>query len=118
MTSRVCRCLEAAKAEANRGLAGLSELQLSRDLTWLEKDLRDLRNLGALTATLVPMAELQADAFESIRRWLCQRRVNPLTESAFNQAIATAQTDLRGIVPKLIDLLREILNTRSEERRV
>ncbi|HKB92487.1 MAG TPA: DUF3418 domain-containing protein, partial [Opitutaceae bacterium] len=110
---RMFKSPEDAQAATNRGLAHLSELQLSRDLTWLEKDLRDLRNLGALTATLVPMAELQADAFESIRRWLCQRRVNPLTESAFNQAIATAQTDLRGIVPKLIDLLREILNTRQ-----
>ena len=62
-----------------RGLAALIERQLSNDLGWLERDLRAVKNLGPLIATLAPAEELQAQAFQEIRAWVCGRTVAPLT---------------------------------------
>ncbi len=141
---RLAKTPEEAATATRAGLALLLERQLSHELTWLERDLRGLRELGALTATLAPLAELQAQAFASIRRWVCdaqrievgrvipnapvalgssdspesQRRVrdNPpyLTATAFTTALEKSKTDLRGIVPRLTDLLREILGLRQD----
>jgi ATP-dependent helicase HrpA len=122
---------EAAQAVTRRGLAALFEQQLGRDLGWLERDLRALRTLGPLIATLAPADELQAHAFESIRRWLCdparlRETINPprtsgrsesgspLTAAMFSLALAQSKTDLQGIVPRLVDRLREILGLRQE----
>ncbi len=122
---------EEARAASRAGLAKLFETKLRFDLGWLEKDLRDLRALGPLAVTLVPLAQLQQDALESIRRWACDARrmgrANPpgepsrlggdaspylLTLATFATAVDVAKRDLRGLVPKLADTLREILTLR------
>ncbi len=104
---------DAAKATA-AGLAKLLELQLSRDLVWLERDLRALREVGPLASTLVPLVDLQAHAYDSIRRWLCDpARVSAPTTAAFTAALEKSRADLRGLVPRFTDLLREILTLRQ-----
>jgi ATP-dependent helicase HrpA len=76
-------------------------------------------DLGPLASTLAPIAELQEQAFEAIRRWLCDAgrcRATPpggLTPTAFGSALAGAQADVRGLVPRFIDRLREILEWRQ-----
>ena len=137
---RLFRTPEEAHRATKRGLAALLECQLGHDLGWLERDLRALRELGTLTATLGPVEELQAQALESIRRWVCDpervgvgrvipnasvaaesseqtRRIkdNPpyLTEAEFAAALEKSKADLRGLVPRLTDLLREILTLRQ-----
>ncbi|MEO7413093.1 MAG: DUF3418 domain-containing protein, partial [Opitutaceae bacterium] len=132
---------EEAHASTVGGLAALLERQLSHDLGWLERDLRALRNLGPLTATLAPMDELQAQAFQSIRRWLIDARrvgggrviagmaagAESATQAArikddsprlgaaeFSAAVERAKAELRGFVPRYVDLLREILGLRQE----
>jgi ATP-dependent helicase HrpA len=137
MPAGVAVRLFASSEEARRataaGVAKLLESQLRHDLGWLEKDLRDLRALGPLAATLASLASLQADAFESIKRWATDAgrvgAVGPngppatetrvvegnrpyLTQAMFERAVATAKADLRGLVPKLGDLLQEILEMR------
>jgi ATP-dependent helicase HrpA len=72
-----------------------------------------LRELGTLTATLMPLEELQAQAFESIRSWVGERPVAPLATAAFTAVLEKAKADLRGLVPRLTDLLREILTLRQ-----
>ena len=67
---RLFKTSEEADAVTDRGIAALLEIQLSRDLGWLERDLRALRELGPLIATLTSLDQLQADAFTSIRSWL------------------------------------------------
>jgi ATP-dependent helicase HrpA len=121
---RLAKTPEEAAAATRAGLALLLERQLSHELTWLERDLRGLRELGALTATLAPLAELQAHALEAIRRWVCDARrvavarvasrAPHLPASAFDGALNQAKADLRGIVPRLTDLLREILGLRQD----
>jgi len=131
---RLFKTSEEAAIETCAGLERLIELQLRYELAWLQKDLKALRDLGTLTATLAPMEQLQEHAFQSIRRWLCshervgrvvpnaplgdtaERRIKDnqptLTEKNFSAAVERAKIDLRGIVPRLCDLLREILTQR------
>ncbi len=129
---------EEARTATRRGLAALLERQLGHDLGWLECDLRALRELGALTATFAPLDELQAQAFGSLRRWLCDAerievgtrvptRPEPdpgatraakdsrpyLSAAAFAAALGKSKADLRGLVSLVCGLLREILTLRQ-----
>jgi ATP-dependent helicase HrpA len=92
----------------------LFERQLGHDLMWTQRDLRAMRELGPLTTTLAPLETLQEQAFESIRRWVTGRSVEPLTAGGFATVLEKAKSDLRGIVPRFVDLLREILTLRQE----
>ncbi|MBI5423173.1 MAG: ATP-dependent RNA helicase HrpA [Opitutae bacterium] len=124
---------EEARAATRVGLRRLLETALRYELGWLEKDLRDLRAIGTLTVTLAPLEKLQADALESIRRWVTEGgRVGAvalngpaaseakavggnrpyLTKENFERAVGDAKADLRGLVPKLVDWLRETLTLR------
>jgi ATP-dependent helicase HrpA len=102
---------EAAKV-ARDGFERLIELQLRYELAWLEKDLKKLRELGTLLTMVAPAETLQKDAFESIRHWLCARPVGPLTTTGFQKSVDQAKDAMRGLVPKFIDLVREILTAR------
>jgi ATP-dependent helicase HrpA len=167
---RLFKSAEEAGTATRAGLAALLELQLRYDLGWLERDLKKLRELGPLLATLAPLAELQVHALHSIRSWLCDAdrcragSPNPaivgsplagahsaderdssasklaayrsgdgrrgsdlssagpakeetppynLTTAAFAAAVEKAKTDLRACLPRLMDLLREILTLRQ-----
>jgi ATP-dependent helicase HrpA len=103
---------EEADAATRIGVEKLLGAQLRHDLGWLEKDLRALRMIGTLAVTLVSADQLQADALEGIRRWVCRREVKPLRAAAFAKALEQAKQDLRGLVPKLGDWLKEIFTLR------
>ncbi len=103
---------EEARAATRGGLAKLFEGQLRYELGWLEKDLRDLRTIGTLAVTLVPLERLQQHALETITRWVTGRAVWPLRASTYERELAAAKADLRGLVPKLTDMLREVLTLR------
>jgi ATP-dependent helicase HrpA len=111
---RLYRAPEEARAVLRRGLSRLFELQLRYELAWLQRDLRAMRALGVLAAAWIPVEALQEQACAALRRWACDRPVEPLTEAAFTRELERVQTDLRGVVPRLTDLLREILALRQE----
>ena len=111
---RLFKTAEEAQAATRDGLAALFALQLRYDLGWLERDLKALRDLGPLAATLAPIADLQAQALASIRTWVCGRPVEPLHAAVFSTVLDRAKADLRGLVPRLTDLLREILTLRQD----
>ena len=102
-----------ARAATPAGVAALVEAQLSKELAWLERDLRDLRELGPAAVALMPMEQWQSEAFACIRTWICQQPVSPLTRDAFVVRVAAARETLKGIVWKLIDPLREALALRT-----
>lgn len=126
---RLAKTPEEARDVTGRGLAALMERQLSNDLGWLERDLRAVKNLGPLISTLAPAEELQAQAFAMLRGWLCdpgrvgarasEPKGPPLagargyTTAVFTAALEKSQADLRGIVPRFCDQLREILALRQ-----
>ena len=125
---------EEATAATETGVEKLMGIHLRHDLGWLEKDLRALRMLGTLAVTLVSADQLQADALEGIRRWVCDgarmgvgavapngpidkaRAVEGnrpyLTASAFHHVVAQSKQDLKGLVPKLGDWLKEVFTLR------
>jgi ATP-dependent helicase HrpA len=106
---------EEAAAATRGGLRKLFEIQLRHDLGWLEKDLKALRMLGTLAVTLITPESLEQDALEAIRRWVCDpARVPPgyITAAAFPAALEAAKRDLRGLVPKLGDWLKETFTLR------
>ena len=130
---RLFKTEEEAQQATRRGLTALLELQLRHDLGWLQRDLKSLRSLGTLTATLVPMPELQKQANEMLHRWVCDpervlTQIKPpsaqsraaaesrpcLCAQHFETALAKSQSDLRGIVPRLGDALKEVLILRQE----
>jgi len=118
---------EEALAETRAGVSALLELGLRHDLGWLARDLRDFRKLGPLVSTLAPLAALEEDAAQMLRRWACDSARCPWRDAGvksgsaselragdFSAALAKAKADLRGIVPKLCDLLGEVLALRQE----
>src|SRR5690606_16885262 len=62
---RLFRTREDAEAHWPDGLRALLQEALRYDLAWLDKDLRALRELGPLAATLAPLATLQAQASQA-----------------------------------------------------
>jgi ATP-dependent helicase HrpA len=132
VAQRLFKTPEDAQCASETGLEKLLELSLGRELGWLERDLRSLRNLGPLTATLVPMAELQEQALFSLRAWLCapSRVDSPIpkevtssagsratairfAEEAFTAAAKKSKADLQGLVEHFTSLLQEILSLRQ-----
>jgi len=111
---RLFRTPEEAQVAGARGLAALLELQLRNDLAWLHRNLRALADLGATLAMLKPSEDLREDAYHCIRSWACGRPVDPLSGGTFSSAVAKAKEDLRGIVPRFVALVREILALRQE----
>ena len=124
---RLFKTPEEAASSTRQAIAALLERQLGHDLMWTQRDLRAVKTIGALAATLAPVEQLQEQAFESIRRWATDpQRVfggaapgpSPahvaVTAATFNVAVERAKTDLRGIVPRFVDLLREILTLRQD----
>ena len=103
---------EEAAAATRAGLRKLFEAQLRHDLGWLEKDLKALRPLGTLAVTLTTPEALQQDALAAIVRWVGGRPAAPLHAAVFAKQLATAKNDLRGLVPKLSDWLKETFTLR------
>jgi ATP-dependent helicase HrpA len=110
---RLLKTPEEAQAALRRGLFHLFELQLRYELAWLQRDLRDLRVLGVLAAAFLSVESLQEQAHATLRRWACARPVVPLTGEVFARELERIRADLRGVVPRLGDLLREILTLRQ-----
>ncbi len=111
---RLFRSPEEARAATERGVSALLERQLGHELMWTQRDLRALRMLGPLVAMLAPPDELQEDAFGAIRQWVTGRRVEPPTPAVFAAVLDKAKADLRGLVPRFVDQVKEILVLRNE----
>ena len=111
---RLFKTPEEARASTRLGLSSLLALQLRHDLAWLHRDLRAVAGLGPLLALLKPADDLREDAFRCLREWVCGRPVEPMTQRAFESAVARAREDLRGIVPRFVDRIREIAALRNE----
>ena len=132
---RLFKTPEEAAASSAPALERMMEWQLTHQLACLHKDLKQLRELGALLATLGTTDTLREHAYIAVSRWLlaatrigvatsvsesksgqaplAHARGYALTTDAFTAAVAKAKTDLQGLVPRLVDLLREVLTLRQ-----
>lgn len=91
------------------------ELAMGRESAWIQKELRSLQKLGL---SLLPLGGFEAAYSQA---WLHLRRhlfactpILPLRQSQFEATLARAATEKNGIVPRLLDRLQVLLNTRSE----
>jgi ATP-dependent helicase HrpA len=109
--------LEKALKEAahqQRAARGL-ETDLRYELAWLERDLKRIRDFGPLTATLTSADVLQADALEMFKAWALARELSDASGSTARKAAGeAAKLELRKLVPKFLDSLRQVLDLRAE----
>ena len=116
---RLARTREEADREGPSGLRAMLKQALRYELAWLEKDLRALRQVGALASTLTSIEALQADALVGLEDWLTDPSRLPLAEACrtrkqFENAVGRAKSEIRGLVPRLVDRLKEILELRQD----
>ena len=111
---RLARSEEEAAAQTRAGLGRLLELELRHELLNLHKELRGLRECGALLATYCSLNQLTEDAAGLLQRWLCSpARVAEPTQKAFAAAVTQAKHDLRTSGPKLGAILKELFAIRA-----
>ena len=111
---RLARSEEEAKAQTALGLGRLLELELRHELLNLHKEIRGLREFGALLATYCSLNQLTEDAAGLLQRWLCApSRVSEPTHKAFSAAVNQARHDLRTSGPKLCAVLKELFSVRA-----
>ena len=99
---RLYRTPDQAAKTTQHGLTRLLELELQKDLAWIEKDLRALRN-----------EELLQDSLTHLKSYLFSP-LPPLQEHAFKAAAETARKKIPGLAQQLIDQLKPILELRSK----
>ena len=111
---RLARSEEEAAEQTRLGVGRLLELELRHELLNLHKELRGLREAGALLATYCSLNQLTEDAAGLLQRWLCApSRVSEPTQKAFSAAVAQARHDLRTSGPKLCGFLKELFAIRA-----
>ena len=104
-----------AALEATRhGWPALATTVMGRDIAWLRNDLKDLKQLGALLLPLGNFDRIKTSAWNHLQRHLfrCGDYL-PLKESRFKKGLARADEERRGIVSKLCDQLRALLDARQ-----
>ena len=112
---RLFRSPASARATSLAGIQRLVELALQKDLAWLQKDLRALARLEPLCRTFCTIDELQAAAYQNLRRYFLPREAfAALTEAPFRAAVAHARALLPGLATQLIDRLEAILKLRQD----
>ena len=108
---------DASKAlhATQKGWPALSTIAMGRDIAWLRNDLKDLKQLGALLLPLGDFDTVKASAWHHIQNHLFRSdKYLPLKESRFKKVLARADDERRGIVPKLKEQLRVLLEARQE----
>ncbi len=112
---RLFRSEELCRRASLGGIQKLVELALAKDLAWLHRDLRDLSRFDALAANLCPPDELQATAYENLRRHILPAEMFPaLTEANFRTAVEATRRLIPGLASQLVDRVGVILKLRKE----
>jgi ATP-dependent helicase HrpA len=104
-----------ARESSLRAVQRLVELELQKDLGWIQKDLRALSRCGHLFADLCPPEDLQAAAYANLRRHLLPSEPFPqLCEKHFRAAVSEARAGLPGLASRLTELIELIFKLRQE----
>ena len=99
---RLYRSRDAAHRASLPAIQHLVGHALSKELAWLERDLRQLVRFAPLYAPLGPIDELQESALDHLRRHLLPTAAFPvLTQARYLGALETARSQLSGLVYSL-----------------
>jgi len=88
--------------------------ELRYELSWLDRDLKDVARLGPVAVSLVPLPELKEQVRNNLRRHLCTRPVDPFNRAHFGQIAKSARDECKGLLWRLLDQLEAILKLRNE----
>ena len=105
--------LDEARGHIKKGIERLIEIELRRELAWIQEDLRDLTKIGPLIAAFAPIEEVQHQAYNHLKRFLCSHDMSIIDPNRVQEAITKAKFLYRGLAYKLIDRLKEILDLRQ-----
>ncbi len=111
---RLFKTPEEARMDHAAALERFFEHELRYELSWLDRDLKDVARLGPLAVSLAPIETLKAHVKEHLRRHLCVRAVEPLSRENFRQSVAVAKEESKGLLWRLLDQLEVILKLRLE----
>ncbi|MBE2212833.1 MAG: ATP-dependent RNA helicase HrpA [Opitutaceae bacterium] len=111
---RLFKTPEESRLDLAAALRRFFEHELRYELSWLDRDLKDVARLGPLAVTLAPIATLKENVGEHLRRHLCARTIAPLTREAFQKAAAAAREESKGLLFRFVDQLKTILELRHE----
>jgi ATP-dependent helicase HrpA len=110
---RLCKSRAEAVARSREGFVGLCALTLGEDLTWLQRELKDLDQFKSLYPG-TPL-QLREQAFACLERYLFLREdILPLRQSDFDDALRHARTMLNNLAPHFISLIGSLLKTRED----
>jgi ATP-dependent helicase HrpA len=113
----VCLKLFRSEAEARKATGPawmrLLEYPLSRELAWMQKDLRSLERYKLLYSSLGTGDELLDSALDHLKAHLFPPPAE-LTLSAYEAAIREADQRARGVVPAFVDRVGLVLQKRQE----
>jgi ATP-dependent helicase HrpA len=107
---RLFRTREACQSASLLGFQRLVELALSKDLAWVEKELRALARFDAAYAAIGTASELRESAFRHLLRHILPAAVpEVLTAAVFEAAVVQGRERIVGLVPKFMDQLALVL---------
>jgi ATP-dependent helicase HrpA len=107
---RLFRTREACQSASLLGFQRLVELALSKDLAWVEKELRALARFDAAYAAIGTASELRESAFRHLLRHILPAGLpEVLTAAAFEAAVVQGRERIVGLVPKFMDQLALVL---------
>ena len=112
---RLFRAQEAARRASLPAIRRLVELEIQRDLGWIQKDLRAMAGFAAMLTERESIEELQASAFENLKGHLLPAEPFPsLAEDRYRAAVAEARRRLPGLATRLLERVGSILTLRQE----
>jgi ATP-dependent helicase HrpA len=104
-----------ARTANNLGIPRLAELELQRELAWLQKDLRALERVKEYYITLGPAEELLQTAWDNLREYLFNNPpLPPLTTRDFTEYLDRIRKKTPGLAPRLVDWVVAALKKRQE----
>jgi len=105
----------AAVLATKHGWLDLCEIAMGRDIAWIQRDLKELKNLGTGLLPLGGYDAIKASAWQHLRRHLfaCDAML-PLKADTFTKTLERAKKIQRGIISALREELGLLLQNREQ----
>ena len=104
-----------AETSTPNGLIRLCEFALRDEVAWLQRELCDLRKLVSEHRSLGEPAELEAQTYTSVARYLfLQPPLLPLTQTRFAERVQMARDRLDGLSERILYQIEDIVHWRSQ----
>jgi ATP-dependent helicase HrpA len=105
---------EEAIKTSSQGLRALAERVLSKEITELRRQSKDVERLRPQLSLWRPVEDVKRDVLECALRYLFTAETRyPLTERAFEEYLSSARAKLPNLIPSILDLTKLILDGRK-----